>query len=693
MKTWRGVTAKRGLVPLALLGLAIGAYGALLPSLGFYWDDWPWAWIAHVAGPQGLRQIDAAHRPLAGELLWLSGLLAGASPLRWQALNLVYRWLGALALWWALGKLWPRRVGGAAWVAFLFLVYPGFSQQFVSINSSRHIFPMAVFFVSLGCMLWAARERRLYYPLTGLSLLCALLAMLTTEYFYGLELLRPLMLWFVFGERGDERRARLRETLAIYAPYLLLFLGVLAWRYSVSLTENYAITLAQSLRSDPLEALLASLASAWQGVRAALFDAWGQALDFPKAQVFGPQKTIVYWGLAVGTALFSFAVLGLIGPPPGEAQRRSAMGKPAAALGLLALAVGGLPFLATGLPVRLVFPADRGLLPLTFGASLLLVGLLDVLGCAFQAGWRRAIPAGLLSLAVGLGAGWHFQNAAAYQRDWRTQADFFRQLAWRIPALEPGTALLTHDLPGSVSTDNSLTAPLNWLYLQEALTDELAADRLPYMLFDLDVRLGSRIPALEEGVAIQTAYFDTVFKGSASRALVIYAPSPGCLRVLHPQYDARYPGLPERLAAALPLANLETIRVNETRPLAALAALFGGEPFGAAVETSWCYHFQKADLARQSGDWLEVARIGDIAYSLDDSPNHASEHAPFIQGYAFTGQWERAAGLTLEAVRANRRLEPMLCAMWAEIGEQTPQGEGKRRAMQEVEQGLGCGGN
>ena len=39
--------------------------------------------------------------------------------------------------------------------------------------------------------------------------------------------------------------------------------------------------------------------------------------------------------------------------------------------------------------------------------------------------------------------------------------------------------------------------------------------------------------------------------------------------------------------------------------------LFGPEP-----PHTWCYYFQKADLARQRGDWDEVARLGDEAREL-----------------------------------------------------------------------------
>ena len=61
-------------VPLALLFVCLAAYGLWLFGMGFYWDDWPWIWFAHVSGPQGMLQIDQLHRPLSGVILWIGSL-------------------------------------------------------------------------------------------------------------------------------------------------------------------------------------------------------------------------------------------------------------------------------------------------------------------------------------------------------------------------------------------------------------------------------------------------------------------------------------------------------------------------------------------------------------------------------------------------------------------------------------------
>ena len=47
------------LVPAVLLVLCVLAYGLLIPTLGYYWDDWPYAWINHMFGPGGYPEFVA----------------------------------------------------------------------------------------------------------------------------------------------------------------------------------------------------------------------------------------------------------------------------------------------------------------------------------------------------------------------------------------------------------------------------------------------------------------------------------------------------------------------------------------------------------------------------------------------------------------------------------------------------------
>jgi hypothetical protein len=149
--------------------------------------------------------------------------------------------------------------------------------------------------------------------------------------------------------------------------------------------------------------------------------------------------------------------------------------------------------------------------------------------------------------------------------------------------------------------------------------------------------------------------------------------------VLHPVYDrdlplaprtgeiadewleTGVPILPRTAAQALELSNLEQI-VQTKKDEVALPSVFGPEP-----SHTWCYYFEKADLARQVGDWEKVSDIGDQVFSIPYYPDDLSEYLPFVEAYARTGRWEDARDLTRDAANAMPILEPALCAVWQRV--------------------------
>jgi hypothetical protein len=162
------------------------------------------------------------------------------------------------------------------------------------------------------------------------------------------------------------------------------------------------------------------------------------------------------------------------------------------------------------------------------------------------------------------------------------------------------------------------------------------------------------------GKPIETVFRNFHFNGSTRDSVIIYyAPESGkCLWVLRPE-DRDNPELPLLSIGGLPLSNLGQIE-GEPNPQ-------GGPPtgiFGAEPERSWCYYFQKADLALQMGDWRGVAKLGDQAQKAGYSPNNPQEWIPFIQGYARASRWKEAVQKTLQVYRVNFRVGPRLCRIW-----------------------------
>ena len=285
----------------------------------------------------------------------------------------------------------------------------------------------------------------------------------------------------------------------------------------------------------------------------------------------------------------------------------------------------------------------------------------------------------LLGLAIGL----QFQAANAYRRDWATQKALFWQLSWRMPQLKPGTTLLFNDLPVRYFSDNSLTAPLNWIYDG---ADNSGA-QMSYMLYFPSLRLGSGLPSLQPGQPITQDYLAADFSGSTSQMIALNYVPPACVRVLDPDLDPLNNMLPGRMREAAGVSTTQP--VQDAAPGQAVhpdEKIFGPEP----THSSWCYYFEKADLARQVGHWPQVASLGDQAFSQEDYPNDPSERLVFIEGYAHTGYWNRAHQLSQETRQVTAAMQPVLCRLWQRINGATPSSPEKSATLQAVRSELQC---
>ncbi|MEJ5226183.1 MAG: hypothetical protein WHV44_17105, partial [Anaerolineales bacterium] len=363
-------------VPLALLGVTLLAYGVLAARQGFYWDDWPFAWIGRTFGLEGFARYFATNRPLRAYFYGLVFPLLGDHPLHWQVLSIALRWLTAVSLWWVLCLTWPRDKTQMTWVTLLFLVYPGFSQQVIAVNYSSFFFVQTLFHVSLALTLIAIRgPQRLLLTLAALAL--SALNLFTLEYFVGLEVLRVVFIWLVTA--AETPRARLVSTLKAWWPYAALLGIYLFWRvfifgfilYKPELVTQAAAAPAQTLLSLPLT-VIRDLATAGLTV-------WLMAFRLPDVDAFGRASTLVYALLTLGGSALTTLYLARLasGDPHPDSDSRRARANGWMALGLFAMLLAGGIFWVLKLVIRPEFPNDRFLLPFALGAAFFVVGLTE----------------------------------------------------------------------------------------------------------------------------------------------------------------------------------------------------------------------------------------------------------------------------------------------------------------------------
>ncbi len=662
------LTSRRSF-PFFLLLLCIAAYGLWIPWLGFYWDDFPLAWIAKSMGGSGLTRYFATNRPFWGLLYQLTTPILGASPLVWQISALLLRCATGIAFWALLRAVWQRLERMAAFAAALFVVYPGFSEQSISLVYSHFYIILTAFLLSLLCSVWALKKKAWFLLLTVCAWILAAVNLLSMEYFFLLELLRPMLLWAALQEEALTVRQRLTRVLRMCTPYLLLFIGAMVWR-TVFGFHTYQPGFFARLKVDALPALFALIGSMVHDLGIILVQNWGFAFTPPAFPVTAAGQ---YPRYALVMAMIAALCLAywLFFRDSSARSRKELL--PAFLIALFALLLAGGPFWLTDLPLGTLFPNDRFSISFLFGACLLFAVLLEWLPLP------RWSTAALLSILIAASVGLHFGEGFFYRADWSTQTSLFQQMLWRMPALQPGTTLLSDELDFRHYTDNSLSAPLNWVY--DPQNDPA---RMKYILFYPSLRKDQEtwLSSMQKGLPIQRDYLATTFYGNTSQVISFSFNPPGCFRVLDPEIDPYNWSVSSTLKELLPLSNLSVIL--SAPPAGQAAPHLPNWAKEQADGGSWCYYFEKADLARQLQKWDEVAALGDKAFAQKDYPNDPVERLPFIEGYAHLGNWQRALALSHETRAITPAMAPVLCRVWDRIDRQTTPSPEKTAALRAI---------
>jgi hypothetical protein len=640
-------------IPVLLAAVTLAAYGLFIPWLGFYWDDWAFAFLAHQYGPLELVKAFSGFRPFLGPIFAATTSLLGTSPLPWQIFGLVIRFCLALSLWWTLKQLWPVFQRQILTVTLVFLVFPGYSQQWVALTHiNQELISLVAYILSFGFTIRSVRNPQKRNRNRVIALGLGLVGLITTEYFIGYEFIRLGVLLILEPQIHFLERAK--NALRGWLHYLALWLANAAWLavyYRSGSYHSYSISAFSGIE-QPGVYLLGLLKEAVQTITTAGFLAWWQAPNLfsliPQSQTFR---------LAIGLFVLCFAGLTFFRTKlaePGALADSDTWAGQAIGLGLIAILVGRLPSWVAGLPFVVQFDYDRFFISIMLGASLLLAGVIEVF---IKPGIRRIWVSNFL-IVFAICA--QFINANNYRRDWENQADFFQQLTWRAPGLKPGTMLLTDSIATIPHvSDMGLTAALNWTY-----EPNLKSHELPYLIMYSDIRLGmERLPDFTPGQPVQVEYRTAQFNGNTSQTIVFYQPESGCIHFVDPQnpVEALMPDLPEQLTGALPLSDLSLIQADQSPPE------LPKQVFGNLSPDKWCTYYQKAELARSQQDWDEIILLAKQAVKAGVGPVNPLEFMPFIEAYIQRGNVQAAAPLMAQISTHQSKATNAVCVYLKEI--------------------------
>jgi len=217
--------------PVVLFLVGLAAYGILLYRPGFYWDDWESVYLSALNDP-GISFQYFYTRPLSALIYVIFFPITRMTPLVWLIIEFVLRWTGVLGIYYALNKVWPERIFQNQWVGILLFVFPAFLQQAVALCYSRHFSAFALFGISLFLTICAIKDRKRFWIWMALSVLLGLAQIYIIEYFVGLEIMRPLLIWFALNPHDrKEKKSALRKTLLLWAPFIVGLLIYFGWRF------------------------------------------------------------------------------------------------------------------------------------------------------------------------------------------------------------------------------------------------------------------------------------------------------------------------------------------------------------------------------------------------------------------------------------------------------------------------------
>ncbi len=682
MKKLSAFLTSRKFTPWLLLLLTLLSFGLMVPFMGYFMDDWYLIWFKHTFGALQFPAYFAFDRPLMGYFYIVANafLFNSESPLVWHLFGLLMRWVCTLALWQFLNTLWPKNNKQNTWVALLAAVFPGFTQHWFIFMYCFSYFCLASLFVSFTLMIKALGSIRYRRVILIASIIIGFYSYAANEYFSGLELIRPLIIWLVLTRYVKNKHTRLISTIKTWLPFLGAYVTFFIWRTFFFVSTVHEVAILDKFALSPVKAIVESFGKVIQSIFESTIKAWTQTLDFNNYPSFGKTGLSI---IILATVVFTSLVLWL------RSQNRQVSdtddingdtwGKQSFWLGIISLVVAILPFWAADLEVSTRYPFDRFLLAYLFGSCLLVAGLIN------QFARSQKLQVIFLSLLVAASAAFQINLMVRYKNLSDFQRNLIWQLVWRAPDLKPGSTVLANDFPNqNYLAGNALTTEVDWIYSETQPPNKKGLD---YLFVFLNSPTRDSIEEIAPDKRIDYDFRGYQFHGSTDNTFLVGLKSNGCLRVLDNQLTPIFTVFDlysKQVQDAAVISNLNTIAddVDQKKPP---QHLFGSEP----VHT-WCYYFEKAELARQVGDYEQAYTLIQQANQSGYYPKDLTEWYPFIDGALHTGHFEEAVELSSRIIVNEAVVQDGVCNTWENYVSSLPTGSTDRQNAEQQLANMEC---
>jgi hypothetical protein len=589
--------------PFLLLIISILSYGGFLPFLGYYDDEWVGVYNLTALGHSALVDYTSMDRPFWGEVWSIFGFFFGENPLVWHTAAITARWMSSVALWLMLRLLWPERIKESSLLALLFLVYPGILQESRGFFFFFFWLQLALVFFSFGIMMKAVLSIRNRVFLHAIALILIIPNWLINEYFIGLEILRPLVLWHVYQRQSNTyTKSMVFGVLKHWTPYCISFLGYLFWRFlfvTNGREEVNPVHFLSTLYANPTQELISRFDRVLPDIVEITILVWSQILSSKLFQLTSLSSGLA-WLLGIIAAAISLRFFLKSRFLHAHSSQHTAIEDKrfgtTLLFGGLAISVFGMtPFWFSGVEFQLTSMETRYALPTISGACMILLGLVWKL----TGDWNRALA--FCCILTSLAVATHNKVANDYRHDWLDQKNLIWQLTWRIPNLTPGTLIiLDHQ---SWQTDRwsapfggiHYSAPVNLAYNPASTSTALDYWVLP--LENNESKVHSIITSAEP---FQKRVRNLTFTQKPGHQIIISNSPEGCLEVID-YNSANYLDNRGFIHEIAHLSDTSLILDHTGTPARPPEVIFGAEP-----DHGWCYYYQKSQLALQFDDWKSL---------------------------------------------------------------------------------------
>lgn len=605
-------------------------YFIFIPFLGFYNDDWLFAYIGHFYGSQGLIEGFAGDRPLVGILFALNNLLLNNNILLWHVYMFLMRLLGGYVLFFLLRKLWPDKLSTITSITLLFLIYPGFLQQTVPLGYQNYITALTVWIVSLFFTIHAItnRSKILLALFTLLALILQITSYLLVEIFIGMEILRLLI---IFHKKINF--VQLKKKFILWSPYIISLILFVLWRIFIFKSVREATNLSwvsETYYSNPVWIAKIPLKIIYSFLSTVIF-----AYVIPiivRLTRLPLENSISYLSIGVISGAIIYFYYKYVSKPQDNIK---SIGKSFFIIGIIPVFIILVPVVLSGRYVS-EFSNNDNYDRYTI-SSIITVGLIITGLLIYKV--SNKIRTWILSLLIAVSVATHLMNGYWFSKYWDHQKNIWWQLYWRTPQIQKETLLL-FELPKAVN--NIKSKDLTTILYKTSLLEDYQIWGPGNLFFNYSNSPLSHfsgrylfhnqdsIQKIKDQVVESNAQESSTFSyiTNFNNTVIVSLPSENsCLWALDNERKELPNNLSELAKSNISFSKIDLLVQQTTPPAIPPSQIFGGE-----LPHDWCYYFQKASLLRQLEDWDRLYQLTQEVYKKNIEPKDPNEWLPFIEG-------------------------------------------------------------